>query len=724
MNKDDLVKPTKKDLEQLKLWYRDALSKDMPKIKVGLMYQLGLLVTALFMLLLPLVYIAIVVSVAYLVWIHMTENIVIFENMGPKLAILVYGGPLVVGGILLFFMLKPLFLKHEKPQKPLELDRKDEPILFDFVTLLCTKVGAPHPKKIQVDCEVNASASFLHGFWSIFTGGLVLTIGLPLAAGMNVKQLGGVLAHEFGHFAQGFGMRLSYIIRSVNFWFYKVVYNRDAIDESLARHDDSHGAIVLVLGAARFFVWITSKILWLLMMLGHGVSCFISRQMEYDADRYEIQLSGSEGFNSSMEALVELSVSQQGAIQDLQWTLEDRCLVDNFPALVMHNHTKLAKDTLCKIHDQVQQEKTGWFDTHPASRQRIEHSNRQKFPGMFAPWTATETIPDTPSASILFSDFDDLSKRVSWAYYNENVAMQLHPEMLVSASEYFRRQAEDEKSSQAMNRFFQGQVHLLKPIPLPAKLDLENVTQENLSEQVQRLEVIRTKLVEERGDYAEKLKAYEKAIENAQALAAARGEPSSIRLSSSVKDLTDIMRPYEDLIEERLRLSLCLPKGEDESTDDGSSIEGLFEAAHTIRKTLPELHFMHQSAYAIVTILEELQNRDDDQPVDTSRLEFLTGEVQKYIRTMRDMLQGPTYPFEHADGQVSLQEALIPNLPSSETLEISLNSAMQVANDVNDKVIRAYSRVMSRLALIAESRETLQGLEPLPEPLEESEDSQ
>lgn len=52
----------------------------------------------------------------------------------------------------------------------------------------------------------------------------MLTIGLPLVAGLSLQQLAGVLAHEFGHFSQGAGMRLTYIVRSINAWFLRVVY--------------------------------------------------------------------------------------------------------------------------------------------------------------------------------------------------------------------------------------------------------------------------------------------------------------------------------------------------------------------------------------------------------------------------------------------------------------------------------------------------------------------
>ena len=47
----------------------------------------------------------------------------------------------------------------------------------------------------------------------------MLTIGLPLVAGLSLREFAGIIAHEFGHFTQGFGMRLSYVIRQINGWF-------------------------------------------------------------------------------------------------------------------------------------------------------------------------------------------------------------------------------------------------------------------------------------------------------------------------------------------------------------------------------------------------------------------------------------------------------------------------------------------------------------------------
>ena len=123
-------------------------------------------------------------------------------------------------------------------------------------------------------------------------GDLVLTVGLPLVAGLSVQQFAGVIAHELGHFTQGTGMRLSYVVRSVNSWLARVVYERDDWDESLVRGCEEGNRLSIFLLLAIFCVWLTRRVLWLLMVTGHALSCFMLRQMEYDADRYETRWPG------------------------------------------------------------------------------------------------------------------------------------------------------------------------------------------------------------------------------------------------------------------------------------------------------------------------------------------------------------------------------------------------------------------------------------------------
>ena len=109
-------------------------------------------------------------------------------------------------------------------------------------------------------------------------------------------------------------MRLSWLIRSMNYWFARLVYERDSWDERLEeyskRFDNVFGRILMV---ARFTVWLVRRLLWVFMLVGHVISGFLMRQMEFDADRYEARFAGSKTFARTARQLHVLGVSWNGA---------------------------------------------------------------------------------------------------------------------------------------------------------------------------------------------------------------------------------------------------------------------------------------------------------------------------------------------------------------------------------------------------------------------------
>ena len=218
-------------------------------------------------------------------------------------------GPLVAGVILLFFMVKPMFARRSRSRPLRTLQFGEEPLLFALVT------------RIVLDCQANASAGSGSKMGVLFGNDLVLTIGLPLVARMSIQQLAGVIAHELGHFSQGAGMKLSFLIRSINAWFWRIVYERDDWDESLARGAQREDRFALLLLFSMLCIWITRRVLWVLMLIGHGLSCFMLRRVEYDADRYETRLAGSDVFKETTSALSKLNFG----IEPLQL---DPCFLD------------------------------------------------------------------------------------------------------------------------------------------------------------------------------------------------------------------------------------------------------------------------------------------------------------------------------------------------------------------------------------------------------------
>src|SRR6266403_5393076 len=139
----------------------EAFSGAFARTKTGPLYSAGLAIVAFAMVLLPLIYLALIAFTAWAVLLHLKNDTWIFEggSGGGFYRLILYLGPAVAGGILVFFMVKPFFAAKAKGPQPIRLDPAKEPLLFAFVQKICKLVGAPVPCRIDADCQVKASAS-------------------------------------------------------------------------------------------------------------------------------------------------------------------------------------------------------------------------------------------------------------------------------------------------------------------------------------------------------------------------------------------------------------------------------------------------------------------------------------------------------------------------------------------------------------------------------------
>jgi Zn-dependent protease with chaperone function len=418
-----------------------------PPAKTSALYKIGTATVAVAMVLLPLLYLALIAGVAYATWRHGVSGLHMFEGRGStKGKLLVYVTPLVVGALVVVFMIKPLFARRPKSAEPLEITREQEPALFAFIEKICDLVSAPRPRRVLIDLQVNASASFRRGFLSFLGQDLTLTIGLPLVAGLTVRQFGGVLAHEFGHFAQGAGMRLTYIIRTINAWFSRIVYERDAWDEYLtdtARTIDLRIGVILHL--SRLMIWLTRKLLWVFMMAGHGISCFMLRQMEFDADYYETQVSGSGGFASTAERLRLLGIGWQRAISQQQESYQGKRLVNDLPGLIAIETHRLPADLTEAVQAASREATTGWFDTHPSDLDRVRASERHSAAGV---------LVGESSASSLFADFSASAQKATEVYYRQECELELNDVRLLPLGEMAAEAAAQADAERSLRQYF------------------------------------------------------------------------------------------------------------------------------------------------------------------------------------------------------------------------------------------------------------------------------
>lgn len=396
----------------------------------SLVYQLGLVLVAGAMLVLPLIYLGLTISVGWAVYHYATNEFpAILATRGggiAKLALAVT--PLVVGVIVVIFLVKPIFARRPSQMQPLALNPEMEPRVYALVQEICRLEGTPAPQRIEMDCAVNASASFDRGMWGFWSNKLVLTLGLPLVAGLTQRELSGVIAHEFGHFRQGAGMRASYLIRRVNNWFARVIYERDSWDASIeSAAASAEGWLSLIVACARFGVWVSRSVLWLLMMTGHVICSMLLRQMEYDADESEIRLAGSKAFETTTLKLATLGMVYKDLHLETNrsWRNTFR-LPDNLPLLVEHRARLMSAERRERIESTVGLSKTGFLDTHPSAADRVRRARLLAEPGY--------DVSDEPARE-LFENFEAVSRLVTLAYYEDDLNVPTTEEFLVPAEQ-------------------------------------------------------------------------------------------------------------------------------------------------------------------------------------------------------------------------------------------------------------------------------------------------
>ena len=212
----------------------NAISGKVDLPIVSWKYVTGLMITAAAITLVPLLYLAVMVLLViaeYAFFLNLTS---LLGGYSLAIRLMAIFAVVILGASVLLGLIKPFFATAAADRRPRTLRREAEPFLYEFVDQLCDALGARRPTNIYVTCDLNAAAESRDGWFSCFRRGKVsLYLGLPLVAGLSLRQFTGVLAHEPGHFNQRAGMSLENIVRRTNMWFLRAAFERDAVDDWL-----------------------------------------------------------------------------------------------------------------------------------------------------------------------------------------------------------------------------------------------------------------------------------------------------------------------------------------------------------------------------------------------------------------------------------------------------------------------------------------------------------
>ena len=211
-----------------------------------------------------------------------------------KFTIILKLGCIAGAVMLVVFVLKFLWkMRNHTPENRIEVSQKDEPELWKFILGICDETGAPKPKKIYLDPDVNAYVRYTNSILSLVVPvGKELTIGLPLMYGLNTSEFKAVMSHEFGHFAQR-SMRIGSYVGTSNTIISGMIYSNDSWDRLMIQWRQSDIRIAV-------FGWILGGIVYLIRLMLRGfyfllnlLQSSLSREMEFNADKFAVSTTGS-----------------------------------------------------------------------------------------------------------------------------------------------------------------------------------------------------------------------------------------------------------------------------------------------------------------------------------------------------------------------------------------------------------------------------------------------
>ena len=713
--------------------------KQLPRRPFQPLYFLALLLTAIAVVAIVVAYFGAVGALVFgMVNYASTWFAAVGDAADPearRVAIIMLALILFLPTALVVIMLKP-FVAPRAPgaEFRFKIEPGRHPAFDALVNGIARKMGMRPPTQVIVTNEVNASASLGEGIGSVFGNRLELMVGLPLASTMSVAQLGGIIAHEYGHFSQRIGMRLSHLISAVTNWLYRTAYTYDKWDIWLAiRAEAEEGVSIerVVLWISNIYRFVLKCVAW----LAGAVTCLTRRQMEYHADVPNIDFSGSEDFATTSIRLAEVNCAFQVALSNCEAFWVDRRLPENFPAFVASTLGEFSKRSLDEIKQNALKAESSFFHSHPSDRSRIEKAKRRNARGI---------LHLNVAATSLFKEFDKLAKHVTHNYYDIDLGLEVHRENLVENSQ-FEREKEQRISDQKLSDGYYGKgASVFIPVGFdPAQFALGATTAElweEFDELKARLPEAIDAQVKQTGRFFKKH--VERAVTLRQALVYAQAgipinrssfditntSPVAIEGDRALADkeaqeelarMSDVRVVYSELF----RVALNLLNRDDVCPLDLPGLREKFEEAWAMcqvlwccrrgEQALRELRYQGEACHYV---LEFVFTRDESDPETTHLLPATARSVAQRLEKCRaratGFFQGFPYPFEHADAGMTIPKHLhlSEEPPQGYNAEDPFHRAqmeMHRARYCLDQVTTLYFRVLERMASFCEALEDM-----------------
>ncbi len=659
----------------------------------------GLIGAASAALVVPALYALLVIAVGFATIWHAFHGLLYLEQRSLIGAWFLYLLPIALGAVAFIYLLKPVLAKLPLPPERVELEPLREPVLFALAQQVAETLGAPRPERTWVDIEPTASLD-------VSRGGLELTIGMPLLAGLSTRQLVGVLGHEFGYFAPGPDARAAHLVRRAHRWLYRAVHERDAWDVAIAAWQEHPVSWIASLSRAVEWTFEAQRrALDGLARLSRPLSQSMRRRMALDADYYQAQLAGSAQFRATAERTLLLRQAFDDIRHEMSGDRPPGRLPEDLAEAMVRRADELASlagSTIRSQEDEDDAAEANPFSPDPPDAERIAKAEALNAPASF-----TLDIP----ARALVKKYDRLAARITEGFYRG--VLGIAPAQEAQASSTPSSGATPVKAPTQAEVLSDYCRELFVADRFVAPQDWRDYQALSPEARRERLDALVARLGEDMPEIARCVNRYRHPAEQPSVPAGEQSfEGAALLLEEPIADRV----PASELEAQRLDLDAALSRHEAVLAERlAIALGGLIqeggehsEIAREVERLLAvqtQLAALGESYHTLNRGLNSSPNSGGPgADLDTSGL-------AEHLERIKTDLAKINYPFSHAGGETTVFAQLHEQLPALHPNEPA--SVTEYGRALSEALTSLHRRVFARLAELALGYERGMGVAPM-----------
>lgn len=572
-------------------------------------------------------------------------------------------------GITWVFMLRPLRPRPKHAKVAIQITAATQPQLFELINMLCWHLRAQPPTQVWLDTTISVRSSMFGGLTGILTGQTMLHLGLPVVSVITSRELGGLLAHELSHNAGGIGTIFVHAVREMNAWFFRAVMERDEwemhLSEKPKKESEWHKQCRRII---RGWMWAAKIPFMLFALASRTVSAITLWLIGRSAERCGSNVIGEAMFDRMHRKLSLLGAAWKSAEQEINRGVIQHRLPENL-SLLMARHVAATAKARASARAEA-----GGERNEPAADDK--------------PVKGAELVAylshAQPAASVM-RQFVDLSRQVTYFYYQHDLGLNLHEHRMVADEEVIHQNRREEESLLVIRRYFGGLAHPERAMCGIGSTPASATARAELQRMIQH---VREEIIVWGPQFKVALQEWNQAWQRRRDLEAAAtlslagftvsrmqfgtedASPNALRAEAArqrmvMEHMEGPLQERERILEGRFAAALGMLWWSEQSELNAwlRQRRGDLPAWVTIYEAmagaLPSFRELLTTFFAFQTLGAKFANVDDPSAFLTA-LQSVVPKMLNLVRQIVSTLDGAPYPFAENGRTVSLNEQLLP----------------------------------------------------------------